>query len=180
MGQADTHLPQRMHWGILHGLLLVGGEGQDGAGALGHGDVRGVLGHAHHGAAGDQLEGVLLHAAAGVQQGGDGGADGALQVLGLLDAGAGDGDDLAHHGHAGGQRPEDGAGGVDVEHGAADVGGQSAGGHLPAGDGLAELLLTALGVAAAQGLHHHGGLLGRDDLVHGVDAVLLVVLHADE
>ena len=74
----------------------------------------------------------------------------------------------------------DGAGGVDIEHGAADVGGQPAGGHLAAGDGLAQLLLTALGVTAAQGLHHHGGLLLRDDLVHGVDAVLLVVLHADD
>ena len=44
----------------------------------------------------------------------------------------------------------------------------------------AQLFLTALGIAAAQGLHHHGGLLLRDDLVHGVDAVLLVVLHADD
>ncbi|CAN3967336.1 SMI1/KNR4 family protein, partial [Dysosmobacter welbionis] len=155
-------------------------EGQDGAGALGHGDVRGVLGHAHHGAAGDQFVCTVLQAAAGVQQAGDGGADGALQVLGLHHAGAGDGDDLAHHGHTGGQGPVDGACGVDVEYGAADIGGQSAGGHLAAGDGLAELFLTALGVAAAQGLHHHGGLLLGNDLVHGVDAVALVVLHADD
>ena len=73
-----------------------------------------------------------------------------------------------------------GAGGVDVEHGAADVGGQASGRHLLAGDGLAQLLLTALGVTAVQGLHHDGGLLLGDDLVHGVDAVLLVVLHADD
>ena len=43
-----------------------------------------------------------------------------------------------------------------------------------------QLLLTALGVAAVQRLHHHGGLLLGDDPVHGVDAVLLVVLHADD
>ena len=39
----------------------------------------------------------------------------------------------------------DGDGGVDVEHGAADVRGKTAGGHLLAGDCLAELLFTALG-----------------------------------
>ena len=44
----------------------------------------------------------------------------------------------------------------------------------------AELFLTALRVPAAQGLHHHGSLLLGDDLVHGVDAVLLVVLYADD
>ena len=43
-----------------------------------------------------------------------------------------------------------------------------------------QLLLTALGVTAAQRLHHNGGLLLSDDLVHGVDAVLLVVLNADD
>ncbi len=61
---------------------------------------------------------------------GDGGADGALDVLGLHHAGAGDRDDLVHHGHTGGDGPVDGAGGVDVEHRAADIGGQSAGRHL--------------------------------------------------
>jgi len=50
----------------------------------------------------------------------------------------------------------------------------------PISAGLAELFLTALGVAAAQGLHHHGSLLLGNDLVHGVDAVALVVLHADD
>ena len=74
----------------------------------------------------------------------------------------------------------DGDGGVDVEHGAADVRGKTAGGHLLAGDRLAELLFAALRVAAAQRLDHDGSLLLLDDLVEGLDAVFLVVLHADD
>ena len=74
----------------------------------------------------------------------------------------------------------DGDGGVDVEHGAADVRGKTSRGHLLAGDGLAELLFAALRVAAAQRLDHDGSLLLGDDLVEGLDAVFLVVLHADD
>ena len=74
----------------------------------------------------------------------------------------------------------DGDGGVDVEHGAADARGKTAGGHLLAGDRLAELLFAALRVAAAQRLDHNGSLLLLDDLVEGLDAVFLVVLHADD
>ena len=166
--------------GVGHGLFLVLAEGQHGAGALAHGNICRILGHTHHGAAHDELIGAVLQAAAGVKKTGHGSADGTFNVLGLHHTGAGHGDDLAHHGHAGGNGPEDGAGGVDVEDGAADVAGQAAGRDLLAGDGLAELLLTALGVAAVQGLHHHGGALFPDAGIQGVDAVLLVVLDAND
>ena len=165
--------------GILLVLLLVTGEGQHSAGALAHGDVQVILGKTHHGAAHNQLVGFFLQAAAGVEQGGDGGADGALQVLGLDHAGAGHGDHLADNGHTGVNGLIDGAGGVQVEDAAACVGRQLAGGNLTAGDGLAQLFFSALGVTGVQHLHHHGGLQLVDGLVQHVGRVLLVGLHAD-
>ncbi|MPM32106.1 hypothetical protein SDC9_78665 [bioreactor metagenome] len=166
--------------GVLHGLLLVFTKRQNRAGALGHRDVRSVLGHAHHRAAGDQLICTVLQAAAGVQQVCHGGPDGTLQILRVNHAGAGDGNHLGHHRQPLGDGPVDGAGGVDVEHGAADGGGQSSRRDLLAGNGLAELLFTALGVTAVQGFHHHGGMLLGNDLVHGVNSVALVVFHTDD
>ena len=96
--------------GILDVLLLLVGEGQHGAGALAHGDIHVVLGKTHHRAAHDELVGFILQTAAGVEQLGDGSADGTLDVLGVDNAGAGHGDDLVHHGHAGVHRAIDGAG----------------------------------------------------------------------
>ena len=160
-------------------LLLLAGKGQHGAGALTHGDIHIVLGQTHHGAAHDQLVGILPQAAAGVEQLGDGGADGALDVLGLDDAGAGHGDDLVHHGHTGIHRAVDGAGGVQVEDAAACVGGQLAGGDLTAGDSLTQLLLSALGIPGVQDLHHHGSVQLSDGLVEHVGRILLVGLDAD-
>ena len=165
--------------GMLLILLLVAGEGQHGAGALAHGDVQVVLGQAHHGAAHDQLIGLFLQAAAGVEQLGDGGADGALQVFGLDHAGAGDGDHLADNGHAGVNGLVNGAGGVQVENAAAGVGRQLAGGNLAAGDGLAQLLFSALGIAGMQDLYHHGSLQLGNRLVKHVGRILLVGLDAD-
>ena len=54
--------------GMLNSLLFLLAERQNSAGALGHGDIRGILGHAHHGTAGDELVSTVLHAAAGIQQ----------------------------------------------------------------------------------------------------------------
>ena len=77
-------------------------------------------------------------------------------------------------------RAVDGAGGVQVEDAAARVGGQLAAGHLTAGDGLDQLLLSALGIAGVQDLHHHGSVQLRDlGLVQDVGRVLLVGLDAD-
>ena len=165
---------------MLNRLLFLLAESQHSAGTLADRNLGSVLSHTHHGAAGNDLVSTVLQTAAGVEQAGNRGADGALDVLGLDDAGAGHGDDLVHHGHTGGDGAIDGAGGVDVEHSAANVGGQTAGRHLLAGDGLAQLLFTALGVTAVQRLHHDGSVHLSDDLVHGINAVLLVVLDADD
>ena len=165
--------------GLGHILLLIAGKGQHGAGALTHGNIHIILGKTHHGAAHNQLVGILPQAAAGIEQVGNGGADGALNVLGLDDAGAGDGDDLAHHGHTGVNGLVNRTGGVEVKNAAAGVSGELAGGNLPAGDGLAELLFSALGVTGVQHLHHHRSLQLSDGLVQHVRRVLLVGLHAD-
>ena len=164
---------------MLHRPLLVLAEGQDGVGALADGGVHIVLGMAHHRTTHQDLEGVLLYAAAGVQQLADGGADGTLQVLGLIDAGAGYRNHTVGHRHAGIHRPVNGGGGDSIEYRAADGGRQSAGRHLPAGNGLAQLLFSALGVPGVEHIHHHRGLGLLDLQPQQLRRVLLVGLHAD-
>ena len=72
----------------------------------------------------------------------------------------------------------DGFAGGCVEHGAANGGGQSAGGNRPAGDGVDQLLFRALGVLGRQHVHDHavgGGQMGFQRLYR----LGLVVLNAD-
>ena len=91
---------------------------------------------------------------------------------------------LQGQGHAGAHVAGQKGDGANVHHQAAHVGGKLPRGDFPAGAGLHQHLLRALGVAALQGQHPH--------LVQGVplgvvgnfrqllDDVGLVVLHGDE
>ena len=106
---------------------------------------------------------------------GIGRADGSQEVAGLCDGAARDGHGAAHERQAEIDGVVDGGAGRGVEHGAADVGGQAAGGHAAARDGLDELLFRALRVADAAAAGRcrpqHGG--------NGGDGLGLVLLDAD-
>ncbi len=85
--------------GLLHGVLVALAQHGDGIDALDGGHIQVILGNAHHGAAGEDLVGIL-GMAAGIQQVVEGGADGHQQDA--LDGGhiqviLGN----AHHGAAG-------------------------------------------------------------------------------
>ena len=54
--------------------------------------------------------------------------------------------------------------------------GSAPGGHLPTGDGLAELLLRALGVPGVEHVHHHRGLQLLNGQLEELGGILLVVL----
>ena len=98
------------------------------------------------------------------------------KVAGLGDGAARDGHGAAHERQAEIDGVADGGAGRGVEHGAADVGGQAAGRHAAARDGLDELLFRALWVADVQrqqvdAAAQHGG--------NGGDGLGLVLLDAD-
>ena len=162
----------------LNGGGFFPGQAEHRVGALDDADFQRMLGNAHHGAAGKHPVGLLGKALGLVDQMLEGGAQRHQQVAGLLDGVAGDGDDAVgdglafHHGvvHRGG--------GADVEHRAAYMGGQAAGGHLAAGEALDELLLSALGIPGAQGLHMHVGA-GPHQGLEMLNGVGLIGLHAD-
>ena len=86
-----------------------------------------------------------------IQQDAEGGPDGDPEVAGPGDRAAGDGDRPVGQGPAAEQGVLDGIEGGHIEHDAGGVQGGAAGGHLPAGDGLDDLLLGAQGVAGADG-----------------------------
>ena len=85
MGQASTHRPQRMQEGHFGPLGLVAAKGQDGVGPLEDGGGEIELGHAHHGAAHQDLVGVLPEAAGRLDHLPDGGAHPHFQVFGRGD-----------------------------------------------------------------------------------------------
>ena len=130
----------------LHGRHLVFGKaGQRGAG-LAHRDVQIEQRLAHHGAAGQNLLRLGLEAARSLDQLLVVGSQLHVKVSGIRHRIPGHGDDLAHQGRAFTDRHVDGDHGVDIVHNTACVGGQHGGIHLPAGDGVDQGTLTALGV----------------------------------
>ena len=58
----------------------------------------------------------------------------------------------------------DGLAGGGVDYRAAHGGGQPAGGNLPAGDGVDQLLLRALGVLGGEHVHGNAGLVCQHPL----------------
>ena len=161
----------------MYGEMIFPAQNGHGVGAFRHRHAQVELGNAHHGAAGEDLIGVLA-VAYGFQQVIEAGANGDHQVHGVHDNIAGHGDDTPDQGLAQVHGIVNGLAGAGVEHGAAHCRRQSAGGDLAAGDGLNQLLLGALGILGRQGLY--GDLrMGVNVLFQGGDGLLLVVLHGD-
>ena len=67
----------------------------------------------------------------------------------------------------------DGAGGRSVEYRAAHRGGQTAGGNLPAGDGVDQLLFSALGVLGRQHIQHNAVQLVILQRLNGLGLIVL-------
>ena len=138
---------------LLHEEVVLLAQHGNGVDALDGGDVQVVLRNAHHGAAGEDLVGVL-GVATGVDQVVEAGADGNQQVLRLHKDVAGHGDDSLDEWHSVVHHIVDGAGGRSVEYRAAHRGGQTAGGNFPAGDGVDQLLFSALRVLGRQHIQY--------------------------
>ena len=119
-------------------------------------------GATHHGTAHDDLLRLLDHAARRLDDVADAHAERDAIVARIGDAVTGDRDGLAGEGHAVAEVLLHAGDGGDVDHEAAHVDGQTAGGHVAPGRGLDEHLLAA------------GGVLGRD--LHDLDAVLAALL----
>ena len=155
--------------------ILFLGEEQDAGGALDGGRVKAGGADAHHGAAQNDLPGGLYKAAALLGNVLEGSAHAGQAVDGSLQGAAAVGDDTLNNALAFVAGLVDGVAGTGADHVAAHAGGQPAGLHLTAGDGLDLHLLAALGVLDLFG-DDLNAVLGGIEGVEQIDGVLLVDL----
>ena len=106
----------------------VFGESQNAVGAFDYRCLVSVKGNPHHRAAHYELGRRLVESAAEVDKIFYGCAYTDFKVFGKGDVGARNGDYPSQHRHYLGKQPVNGACGIDIENGAAGVGGQLAGG----------------------------------------------------
>ena len=101
-----------------------------------------------------------------------------LKIFGKGDVGARNGDYPSQHRHSLGKQPVNGACGIDIENGAAGVGGQLAGGYLPACKGFYKLFFSSLGIF---GCHRHqlDGAICRKQGFYSFEGIGLVGFNSD-
>lgn len=161
--------------GVCNALVLLVSENKDAVRTLYNGNIEVVNRDTHHGAAHKHFLGIFGQAACRLDELTHGSAYTHAEITGVLYAGAGDGDYSVYSGHAGFYGSVNGPAGVVVENDAANVGGQTAGRYLSAGDGLYELLFGALRISGLLYLEANVTVFVGKGFAQLFDGLLLVV-----